>query len=194
MKALHWVVFGLMVCAQLAVPFLMIASREEILESGVAYKFRCGPVDPYDAFRGRYVALSFPNLQIEGWKGPSLDGSETAYALIGVDGEGFAKFTDVTVVRPTSGDYLEVTAQGGGTADSTLWITLPFDRYYMDEFQAPAAEVAYRAQSRTEEGAHALIRVHEGTGVIEGLYFGEVPLEEFLRQEAAKAVTEVPAE
>jgi hypothetical protein len=63
----------------------------------------------------------------------------------------------------------------------------------MDEFQAPAAEVAYRGQSRTEEGAHAVIRVQEGEGVIAGLYFGEVSIEEFLRQEAAKAVTELPA-
>jgi hypothetical protein len=73
-------------------------------------------------------------------------------------------------------------------------VTLPFDRYYMDEFQAPAAEAVYRGQSRTEEGARAVIRVREGEGVIAGLYFGEVSIEEYLRQEAEKPVTEVPAE
>lgn len=194
MKAVQWSVFAVMVIAQLAVPFLMIGSREDVLESGVAYKFRCGPVDPYDVMRGRYVALSFPDTQLENWNGQYFDGSETAYAVLGIDEEGMAKIADVTLVPPTSGDYLRVTAYGGGTADATLWVTLPFDRYYMDEYMAPAAEVAYREQSRTEEGAHALIRVFEGEGVIQGLYFGEVPIEEYLRQEAAKPVTEVPTE
>lgn len=192
MKSLHWVVFGVMCAAQLAVPVYMITSREEILEYGASYKFRCGPVDPYDAFRGRYVALSFPNMQIDNWKGEYLDGSEDAYAALGVDEEGFAKITDVTLAPPVAGDYLRVTAYGGGTADSTLRVNLPFDRYYMDEFQAPEAEVAYRAQSRTEEGAHAVIRVQDGEGVVEGLYFGDKSVEEYLREEAAKPVTETP--
>lgn len=194
MKTVQWTVFGATVLAQLAVPFLMIGSREDVLASGVAYKFRCGPVDPYDAFRGRYVALSFPDMQLENWTGMFFDGTETAYALLRVDEEGLAKIADVTLSPPASGDYLKVKAYGGGAGNSTLWVTLPFDRYYMDEFQAPAAEVAYRGQSRTEEGAHAVIRVREGEGVIAGLYFGEVSIEEYLRQEAAKAMTEVPAQ
>lgn len=194
MRTVQWSVFALMVAAQLAVPFLMIGARENVLESGVAYKFRCGPVDPYDVMRGRYVALSFPDTQLENWKGQFFDGSETAYALLGVDEEGMAKIADVTLTPPTSGDYLRVTAYGGGAGNETLWVTLPFDRYYMDEYMAPAAEVAYREQSRTEEGAHALIHVLNGEGVIQGLYFGDLSIEEYLRQEAAKPVTEVSAE
>lgn len=197
MKALHWVVFGAMSAAQLAVPFSMIASREAILESGVAYKFHCGPVDPYDTFRGRYVALSFPDLEIHGWNGERFDGTEVAYATLGVDGEGFGKITDVTLTPPPTGDYLRVTAfcsagYRDGTQDFLIHVNLPFNRYYMDEFQATAAEVAYRGQSRTEAGAHALIRVQDGEGVIEGLYFGDKSVEDFLREEAAKSVTPSP--
>ena len=194
MRTLQWSVFALMVAAQLAVPFLMIGSREDVLESGVAYKFRCGPVDPYDVMRGRYVALSFPDTQLENWKGQYFDGSEAAYALLSVDEEGMAKIADVALAPPESADYLRVTAYGGGAGNETLRVTLPFDRYYMDEYMAPAAEVAYREQSRTEEGAHALIHVLDGEGVIAGLYFGDLSIEEYLRQEATKPVTELPAE
>ena len=192
MKSLHWVVFGVMCVAQLAVPCYMITSREEILVYGAAYKFRCGPVDPYDAFRGRYVALSFPNLQIEDYKGVYLNGSEVAYATLGVDEEGFAKIVDVTLTPPASGDYLRVSAYSGGPTDPLLRVNLPIDRYYMEEFQAPEAEAAYREQSRTEEGAHAVIRVQDGEGVVEGLYFGDKSVEDYLREEAAKPVTETP--
>ena len=44
---------------QLAVPAGMIVRRELALQRGVALRFRTAPVDPYDAFRGRYVALAF---------------------------------------------------------------------------------------------------------------------------------------
>lgn len=194
MKSLNWAVFGLMAAAQLAVPFLMIAQRETVLEDGVAYKFRCGPVDPYDAFRGRYVALSFPDLQLTEWKGATFDGSETAYALLGTDEAGFVKILDVTLAPPANGDFLKVKAYGGGTAESTLWITLPFDRFYLEESKAPIVESAYWQQTRSEEGAYILVRVRAGEGVIEDLYFGDEPIEEYLRREAAKPVTEAPAQ
>lgn len=194
MKPLHWVAFATICAAQLAVPCYMIASRETILEYGAPYKFRCGPVDPYDAFRGRYVALSFPNLQIENYKGPYLTGSEVVYAMLGVDADGFAKITEVSLTPPASGDFLRVTAWGGGPSDTLLRINLPVDRYYMDEFQAPAAEAAYRQQSRSEEGAHALIRVRDGEGVVEGLFFGDKSVEDYLLEEAAKPATETPVQ
>lgn len=45
--------------AQLAVPASMIVQRETVLTQGRVYKFKTAPVDPVDAFRGRYVALRF---------------------------------------------------------------------------------------------------------------------------------------
>jgi len=45
------------VLAQVAVPATMIWGRERTLAVGSVYKFRTQPVDPYDAFRGRYVSL-----------------------------------------------------------------------------------------------------------------------------------------
>lgn len=182
MNTARWIVFCAMVLAQLAVPFMMIAGRERVMEGGTAYKFRCGPVDPYDAFRGRYVALSFPDMRLDGWGGEYLDGSERVFATLGVAEDGFARIEALSMIRPESGDYLEVTATGGGAPDASVRVYLPFNRYYMDEFQAPEAEIAYREQSRTEEGAHILVYVKDGEGVIEGLYFGDLSVEEFLTQ------------
>ena len=187
MKTGHWILFGVMVAAQLAVPFSMIASHEQTLQGGTAYKFRCGPVDPYDYFRGRYVALNFLDTTIEDWRGERFEPGTPAYALLGVDAEGFAQIVDVTSYPPASGDYLAVEATAGDYENAPLWIRLPFDRYYMNEFDAPAAEIAYRDQSRTEEGAHLVVRVRDGQGVIDGLFLGDVPMEEYLLRETAKA-------
>jgi uncharacterized membrane-anchored protein len=194
MKSMHWVVFGVMVVAQLAVPFHMIANHEKTLQGGTAYKFRCGPVDPYDYFRGRYVALSFRDMTIENWEGTRFQRGDRAFALLGVDDEGFAKILDVTAAPPSSGDYLAVGAVTTSHGNSPLRVTLPFDKYFMNEFDAPAAETAYRDQSRSEEGAHVVVRVRDGQGTLDGLYFGDLPVEEYLRQEVATlpATTEVP--
>ena len=47
--------FALVAVAQLTVPAWMIVSHERTLLTGKVFKFRTAPVDPYDAFRGRYV-------------------------------------------------------------------------------------------------------------------------------------------
>ncbi len=42
---------------QIYTPVSMIIARESTLKEGVLFRFKTAPVDPYDAFRGRYVAL-----------------------------------------------------------------------------------------------------------------------------------------
>lgn len=187
MKTWQWVLFGVMVAAQLAVPFSMIASSEKTLQGGTAYKFRCGPVDPYDYFRGRYVALSFPDTTIDDWRGERFQQGDRAYALLDTGEEGFAKIVDVTSYPPATGDYLEVSAYAGLYENAPLRVTLPFDKYFMNESDAPAAEQAYRSQSRTEENVYALVRVRNGRGVIDGLYIGDMPIEEYLHQAVAES-------
>lgn len=183
MNAWRWLLFGAMVIAQLAVPFSMIASHERTLAEGTAYKFRCGPVDPYDYLRGRYVALSFRDTTVEDWQGPYFERGERVYVHLEVDDAGFAKIEDVTAQPPASGDYLEVTVTSGGAHNRTLRFRFPFDKYFMNEFDAPAAETAYRNRSRTEEGAYVVVRVRDGQGVIAGLYIEDVPIEEYLRRD-----------
>jgi uncharacterized membrane-anchored protein len=183
MKSIRWTVFVVMVIAQLAVPAYMIAGRERVLHEGTAYKFRCGPVDPYDAFRGRYVALSFVDNQVENWKGPYFAHGAQVFVQVASDDDGFAQIADVTAQRPGAGiDYLEATVRNSSSSGGTLWVRFPFDRYYMDEFQAPAAEAAYREQRRTQEGAHVVVRIRDGVGVLDGLFFGDISVEDYLRQ------------
>jgi uncharacterized membrane-anchored protein len=54
-------VFGLFIAVavvQLATPIGQIWKYEDALQTGRSYKFRTAPVDPYDAFRRKYVALN----------------------------------------------------------------------------------------------------------------------------------------
>jgi uncharacterized membrane-anchored protein len=165
----------LVAAGQLAIPATMILERERTLRDGHPYKFRTQPVDPYDAFRGRFVALRLgPNTV----PGTNLEARTTVYVTLAEGPDGFVKFTGVSRERPVGQDYLKVKA---GWSNS---VQLPFDRFYMEETAAPAAERAYREHSR-QGGAHdayVIVRVRDGQGVIENLYVAGQPIAEFARE------------
>ena len=60
---------------------------------------------------------------------------------------------------------------------------LPFDRYYMAEAAAPAAEQRYREASRrgTNRDTWITVRVRNGVGVIDGLFIDGVRIEDAVR-------------
>jgi uncharacterized membrane-anchored protein len=181
------VLFGLFVAVavvQLAVPVGQIWKHEDILRTGTVYKFKTAPVDPYDAFRGRYVALNFADTQAPVRKGDTLGYRATAYVTLRVGTNGLAQFGELTATAPSAGDYLRVETTYGTN------FRLPFDKFFMEESKAPKAEDAYRQfgnrRGQTNAPTYAVVRVKNGRGVIEDLCITGVPVREFLRAEAAK--------
>ncbi len=184
MKALLKVsAFILMVCAQLAVPASMIYGRETTLAQGEQFKFRCAPVDPYDAFRGRYVALSIQGNAATDSTGHIRPGQK-AYALLERDEDGFAVVTDVLTAPPERGPYVQVTT--GHAMQGGRRLNFPFDRYYMNEELAPLAEQAVRGFRSDTVEAWISVRVRKGNAAIENLYLNGLPVEEYLRRRAGQ--------
>lgn len=175
--------FAVVALVQLGVPASLIMRHELTLREGQPFKFKTAPVDPYDAFRGRYVALSFDQNHAPLAVGQKIEPGRTVYALIEIGPDGFAHFTGVTTDRPTGKPYLNV--RTWYTQGTNVTLVLPFDRFYMEETKAPAAEAAYREHTRRgQQDAHVVVRVRAGLGVIENLYIGDKPIAEFLRAKA----------
>jgi uncharacterized membrane-anchored protein len=179
------VIFGLFVAlatAQLAVPVSQIWKHEDILRTGRAYKFRTAPVDPYDAFRGRYVALGYADTTTTMRKGETLHYREPAYVVLRESVDGFAQFGELAGAPPATGDYVRVEYQWG--TDTNAQFRLPFDKFFMEEGAAPKAEEAYRRlgnrRGQTNETTYALVRVKGGRGVIENLYVAGRPMAEVI--------------
>lgn len=171
-------VFVAVAVLQAAMPLYMAWRWEDILATGQRFYWQTAPVDPYDAFKGRYVAMQFeentaPVADIE-----ELKFGKKAYAIIEENAEGKAFISAVTAKRPEQGAY--VTAKIYRNGDGMAHVVLPFTRYYMNEYLAPAAEAAYR-ESAGKTGV-AAVRIKDGYGVIEELYIGDKTLAEFLRQ------------
>lgn len=185
-RAVKLALFAVVALAQLAVPGWMIAQREIVLERGTVYKFRTAPIDPYDPFRGRYVWLNFEETSVRyigdgdipfGRDNPYL---RTVYVTIETGEDGFARLTGADLHPPASGDYLQT--ESFWNEGTMLHVTLPFDRYYMNEKAAPAAEIAVRDNSRLQNrNAYVTVRVLNGQAVLEGLYVDDVSIEAFLK-------------
>jgi uncharacterized membrane-anchored protein len=178
-------ILAVVAAGQLAIPAYMINRQETVLREGRAYKFKTAPVDPYDAFRGRYVALRFEQNHAP-WRGTNHAPHRTkAYALVEEGADGFAVVREVSPQPPATGDFLKVQVNysGWGTNASMACFSMPFARYYMEETQAPKAERAYWDNNRrTNVNTYVVVRVKDGNSALEDLYLNGTPVREFLRQ------------
>ena len=182
--------------AQLAAASWSIARYESTLSSGTLYRIHVAPVDPADAFRGRYVAVR-PTIRIPDPIGSATERllwartgsmSGTAYVVLETDAEGFARARQVMAQPPVAGDYLEIARvstawdpRPSGQAKRLGWdLTFSFDRYYMNETAAPSAAARYLDATRQSSASRAwlTVRVKNGAGVIEGLFIDGTPIEQ----------------
>jgi uncharacterized membrane-anchored protein len=175
LKSWRLIVFLLVALAQLAVPASLIWKREQTLRHGRVWKFRTAPVDPVDAFRGRYVSLRFDVETQEISPPPNLESGERVFVTLRPNAEGFAEIDQLLPSRPAGDDFIEAQLSG-------KTVSLPFDKYWVTERDAPAAEAAFRAQSRRDkQNAFVTVRVFRGDAAMEQLFLDSQPLGEYLR-------------
>jgi hypothetical protein len=173
----HWrlIVFVLMALAQIAAPASLIWKRERTLRQGTVWKFQTAPVDPVDAFRGRYIALAF-DVESQQISPPSnAESGQTVFVTLRANAEGFAEIDQVLLDKPASDDFFEALLNG-------KTVTVPFDKFWVTERDAPAADAAYRAESRRDKkNAFVTVRVFRGDAAVEQLFLDNKPLGEYLR-------------
>jgi uncharacterized membrane-anchored protein len=179
----RFLLFLALIIAQLAVPFYMIRREERVLAHGKVFRFRTAPFDPYDPFRGRYVALRFASEEIADPRLPG--GTRKVWVELEEDRDGFAKVKGVSAIRPPGENVMR--------ADFTpRRLTFPFNRYYMDEASAPAVEKAYRDHTKSGD-AYVVVRILDGHAVLQELCIGGMPIREFLRKDSAGAFKPAPS-
>ncbi len=179
---------AVVVVLQLAVPAWMILERERTLREGQVFKFKTRPVDPADAFRGRYVFLS---LEPDAVKVPDAGAwryGQKAFAVLGTGTDGFVLVKRLERTRPAGESALQVRVSWADNLAGSLHINWQgLDRYYMTEKKAPAAETAYREHSRrTNQDCAITVRVLGSVGVIENLFIEDQPIQAWLKDYKAK--------
>ena len=177
------IIFALVMGLYLAYPIWMISSYESILEGGEVYRFALVPVDPFDAFRGKFIDLRYDgtSAQIVGDPAAFSKGSLVYLNLIR-DSLGYTSFEKAWSERPPLDNFLK--ARSISHSETNVYFKVPFDRYYLPEDYAPVAEEVYRnLAGRDSVGvvkAYVDVRIKNGKSVIEELYFENRPILDYL--------------
>ncbi|MEG2074967.1 MAG: GDYXXLXY domain-containing protein, partial [Victivallaceae bacterium] len=138
---------------------------------GQSYKFRIYGYDPRDIFRGNYLLFNFENWWelAAACREANYEKGETLYWIITTDEKSnISSFSRVTKELPQQGAYIKVKYNGWG-------IDPPFDRFFINEKRAAAAEKDFQAAVRRKE-AYAKISIYNGFAVLENIYCGDEPL------------------
>ncbi len=146
---------------QILIPTYMIWGKYDVLKNGEEVKIKVAPIDPYDAFRGRYVSLWYDDDL-------SYEQSQGKYGVLEIDEDGFAMVKKVVKEQPKDQLYL--------TSENEDYFYIPLDRYYMEETLAPKAEEMISG----EKEAYVTIRIKGDKSVLSGLYIDGKPVEEIL--------------
>ncbi|OAM91500.1 GDYXXLXY domain-containing protein [Termitidicoccus mucosus] len=201
MKNARLILFAIFAALTLAAPLSMIWKYENTLRRGTLHKFRTQPVDPYDAFRGRYVTLSYQNdfvmLNEQQQKNDFPYGVKgILYVRLKTDDEGFAVPVEASWTTLTGNDVVivELSRYRGDDRGGRMNFNYPFNRYYLPEDVAPMAEKLYNDANRRGWGGvergksdtYVAVRVRNGAGVIEELYIDGRPVREAVRAELEK--------
>jgi uncharacterized membrane-anchored protein len=182
-------VFVFVAAVQLAVPAWMLIGRERTLREGQVFKFRTLPVDPSDAFRGRYVWLSLEPQTVKVQETGSWRYNQKAFAVLGTDTNGFAVVKRLSTTRPVSEPAVPIRVQWPDTEKRAIHIQWTgLDRYYMDETAAPRAESEYwKHSNRTNRTCYVAVRVRGADAIVEELYIEGQPVRAWLRGHPEKA-------
>jgi uncharacterized membrane-anchored protein len=140
-------------------------------------------VDPSDLLRGRYVRLRLETFAIPVERPEAYHGSPRVYALLETDAAGFARLGGIRDEAPETGLYLRAEVRAVNEETREVTVGLPFDRYYMDEYDAPRAEAAYRSAAGKGD-AFVVLRVRGGRAAVEDLFLGGRPIAELLSDQA----------
>jgi len=180
MKHLRLILFAVVAVGQLVIPAGMITRWQYTLIYGESFKFLTAPVDPYDAFRGRYVSLRLDAETVDVPTNTNFKAGTVVYGKVAVGTNGFAYLTDLSTRKP---DVPSIRGRINYVAGDKAYLHLPIDRLYMNEKLAPEAEQAYRQNSsRTNQSTYVAVRILNGDAVIEDLYINDTPIREYLKQ------------
>jgi len=178
-KKIIWIAFFLLVLLQLWAPASMIYNRELILKNGQSFKFRSAPVDPNDPFKGKYITLNFQENSFVVKDNSQWELGEVVFVQLTSDSAGFAKIQSLHKNKPgATNDYIKATVDYiGYDGLKPIFIKWPFDRFYMEESKANAAEQAYiKASADSNMVTYALVKLKNGEAVLENVFINNKPI------------------
>lgn len=187
-KKIIFPIFIVIALIQLSIPVKSIYDQEQILSHGKEFKFQTAPVDPNDPFRGKYIALRFKENAIRVSSYQDWEKGQEVFVVITENKEGFASPLRTLLKEPTNEKhYLTAKIQNVKTnkdqfnhiIDKEITIQYPFNRYYMEETKAKAAEDLYRkSTSDSKTSTYALVNLKNGKATLKDVMINDTSIKD----------------
>lgn len=164
------------------IPFVVVSyfviQGVAISEKHESYRFQVGVFSSHDSIRGRYLQLSIKPNEVTVKDGFDYKIGQQVYLLLQKDSDGFAFFRKVLKERPLSCSYVK--AEVTGRIKNKLFLSFPFDRYYLNKNDAVEIEALYFQTIVISEPKSSYIDVwvsSRGDGLIDSISIGgDVPV------------------
>ena len=191
-KKYIYLLFGLLILAQLLVPLQMIFEQENIIKTGKIFKFKTAPVDPSDPLRGKYIYLSFSSNTIIVKNSKNWKINQTLFATIITNKNGFAEIKAVSKKEPANQlDYLKLKINYINVAENKISLNFPFDKLYMNEYKALNAEDAYRqSNQKIQNNSCAVVAIKQGKSVLIDVLIDGVSVKNLNAKQLSKKQTQ----
>ena len=160
--------FSLTAAAMILAVGSRIVASENRLARGEKIKIRIAAYDPSDLLRGRYLALrprGFSQSDLAPASIDALGPNARAYAVLEKDADGFSSIATLSRDEPHSLVYLVLSCDASGLLEP------PFDRFYLNQEDAPEADGLIRKNAGKD--AYVVAYLKEG-----GLTLGELRIGE----------------
>lgn len=176
-------IFFAVATVQLYIPVRMVLRKRAVIENGKDFKFIAEPVDPTHPFKGKYLTIRYTSEHIRGDSALQLPGYEVFVVI--KDSSGFAKVSSVATSEPSQENHYfkaRISYHERSVNEVNLHVLFPFDEYYLDEYDASAAEEIYNQSIRDSSGVtYAVVTVGKGDAVLREIYMNDQPLKGLLR-------------
>ena len=187
-KKLIFTLLVIGLAAQLLVPAKLIFDSEKTNSAGTIFKFKVGPVDPYDPFRGKYITLTFMDNSVIRDTLEKFTYSESAFVLVEADSTGMAQVKSISHSTFPEPYYFEATVSSASVAYSdnfqTIRVEFPFNKFFLEETIAPGAETVYRETRNDTVPAYALVSILEGKAVLRDVIIRDSSIADVVRARA----------
>lgn len=168
-KKIATIIFILAIMAQWLVPSKMIWDKESVIETGKVFKFKTAPIDPIDPFRGRFIYLNFESDTMKIIDKTEWQINDDVYVTLSTDSSGFASVKSISPNVPDgTTNYVKAKIRYiSNDKPKLVTIRYPFEKFYMEESDAPKAEKIYRnASIHQRMNGYALVYIKNGDSAL----------------------------
>lgn len=177
----RYILFFVMLLAQLYIPAKMVWDSEQVIAEGTEHKFLLRPVDPVDFFRGKYITLSYVESRFTRNQSVDFEDGSKVYCELGIGLDGFTQvlFLHESQEMVGDADYFEAvvrytTGNLRQNVEKVVHLEFPFERYYMNEGKAKAAEDLARAKLIEEKNVvYGVVLIKDGSAVLDKVYIND---------------------